>query len=329
MYKLLPSESNFSPDVAIESQGNGNFTDGGLAAQISQIPGVKNAFGTMYKVGLPVKINGNEMVIDLVSYDEFMLDSSKKSVASGDLSKVYGDSVYVLTIFSQDSRLNVGNKIDIDGNEVEISCVISEGIGSVSGSAVVVCPEETFMRLTGEQGYMMINIVLKKDASEADADKIRSLAGNDLFVDRREEENVIYGSYWVFRLAAYGFLAIISFITVLNIMNSISMGVSARIKQYGAMRAVGMESRQITKMIMGEAATYAFCDTAVGVVLGLILHYLIYVKLIVTHFGGIWKIPFSTIASILLLVSISCAAAVYAPAKRIRNMAITATINEL
>ncbi len=327
--KLLPSESNFSPDIAIASQENTNSIEMSLAEKIDEMSFVKNAFGTMYAVKLPVKINGNETVVDLISYEEFMLESTKKSVASGDLSKVYGDSDYVFTIFSDDSRLDVGDKIEIDNNELEISCVVSEGIGSVSGSTVVVCSEETFMRLTGEHGYMMINIILEKDTSEDDVDNIRNLAGNYSFVDRREDDNVIYSSYWVFRLAAYGFIAIISFITVLNIMNSISMGVSARIKQYGAMRAVGMESRQVTKMIRGEAVTYAFCGTIVGIIIGLILHYLIYVKIIITHFGGKWKIPFSTIEIILILVFVSCAIAVYVPARRIRNMAITATINEL
>lgn len=329
VHKLLPAKNNFSPDVAITSQENGNSIDLGLVQRLNEVPGVKNAFGTMYKIQFPVKINGNETEIDLVSYDEFMMEKYKKSVTSGNLSKVYGDSGSVFTIFSENSRLNVGDQIEIDGNELEIACVVSEGVGSVSGSPVIVCSEETFMRLTGEQGYMMINIILEKGASEEDINIIRNLAGSDSFIDRREEDLDVYSSYWVFRLAAYGFLAIISFITVLNIMNSVSMGVSARIKQYGAMRAVGMEGRQLTKMIMGEAITYAFCGTAAGVMMGLMLHYLIYVKLVVTHFGGGWKIPFSTIAVILLLVSASCVAAVYAPAKRIRNMAITDTINEL
>ena len=96
-------------------------------------------------------------------------------------------------------------------------------------------------------------------------------------------------------------MAIISLITILNIMNSVSMGVSARIKQYGVMRAVGMGSRQVTKMIAAEAATYSICGTVAGVVLGLLLHHLIYVKVVITHFGGIWKIPFTSIAIILLL----------------------------
>lgn len=150
-----------------------------------------------------------------------------------------------------------------------------------------------------------------------------------MFADNRAENSDVNGSYWVFRLAAYGFLAIISFITILNIMNSISMSVSARIKQYGAMRAVGMGNRQITKMITAEAITYAACGTIIGFVLGLLLHYLIYVKIIVTHFGGTWKVPVVPMEIIVLLVLVSCILAVYAPAKRIRNMAITATINEL
>ncbi len=327
--KLLPSESNFSPDLAITSVENINSIDKNLAVQISEIPGVKNAVGTMYEIALPAVINGNETVIDMMSYEKFMMENTKKSVVSGDISKVYGDSDYVLTIFDQDSRHDVGDKIEIGGSELEIACVASEGIGSVSGSAVVVCSEETFMRLTGEQGYMMINVILEKDASEAALDQIRSLAGDHLFTDRREEDSQMHSTYWVFRIAAYSFLAIISFITVLNIMNSVSMGVSARIKQYGAMRAVGMESRQVTKMIMSEAVTYASCGAVTGIMIGLILHYLIYIKLLITHFGGTWKIPVPAIAMILLLVSFSCVAAVYAPAKRIRSMVITDTINEL
>lgn len=327
--KLLPSESNFAPDITIASEANTNSIDKDLAALISEIPGVKNAFGTMYAIAIPAKINGNETVIDFMSYDEFMLENTKKSVASGSLSKVYGDTDYVLTIFSDVSRLDVGDKIEIGYHEVEIACVASEGIGSISSSAVVVCSEETFTRLMGEQGYLMINVILDKDASEETVAQIRNLASENLFTDHREEDLEMHSSYWVFRIAAYGFLAIIAFITVLNIMNSVSMGVSARIRQYGAMRAVGMESRQVTKMIIGESAMYALCGMTVGIIIGLFLHYLIYVKLLITHFGGIWKVPVTAIGIVLLLVLASCMIAVYAPAKRIRSMAVTETINEL
>lgn len=330
VHKLLPSvTSKFTPDIAIASQDDTNSLDGNLPDKIAEIEGVESAFGMMTRTAFSVEVNGNETEIDLFSHDKTLLDTFKKSVISGDISRVYEDGNYAMAVYNQDYRLSVGDKIKTGNQELEIVCVTSEGVGSVSGAPTVVCSEKTFMRLTGECRFAMISVVLKKDVSEAAVSKIRDLVGDCLFVDNREENSDINGSYWVFRIASYGFLAIISLITVLNITNSISMGVSARIKQYGAMRAVGMGSGQVAKMITAEAVTYAICGTAAGIILGLLLHYLIYAKIVITHFGGSWNIPFATIAIVLLLVVFSCIVAIYAPAKRIRNMAITATINEL
>ena len=329
VHKLLPSVSDFTPDISITSQDDSNSIDRSLAEDISEIPGVESVFGMMYSIECPAEINGNAETVDLYSYGDTMMDSFKKSVISGDMSKIYGNSKYVLAVYSEYTALNVGDKVKIGDEELEIGCVVSEGVGSVSGSAVVVCSEETYTRLTGEQDYAMVGVVLEKDVSEMAVNKIYDLAEGNIIADSREKNSEVSGSYWVFRIAAYSFLAIISLITILNIMNSVSMGVSARIKQYGVMRAVGMGSRQVTKMIAAEAATYSFCGTVAGVVFGLLLHHLIYVKVVITHFGGIWKIPFTSIAIILLLVIFSCVISVYAPAKRIRNMAITETINEL
>ena len=329
VHKLLPSVSDFTPDITIASQDDSNSIDRSLAEEISEIPGAESVFGMMYSIECPAEINGNAETVDLYSYGDTMMDSFKKSVISGDMSKIYGNSKYVLAVYSQYTTLNVGDKVKIGDEELEIGCVVSEGVGSVSGSAVVVCSEETYTRLTGEQDYAMVGVVLEKDVSEMAVNKIYDLAEGNIIADSREKNSEVSGSYWVFRIAAYSFLAIISLITILNIMNSVSMGVSARVKQYGVMRAVGMGSRQVTKMIAAEAATYAICGTVAGIVLGLLLHHLIYVKVVITHFGGIWKIPFTSIAIILFLVIFSCVISVYAPAKRIRNMAITETINEL
>lgn len=329
VHKLLPSVSDFTPDITIASQDDSNSIDPSLAEEISEIPGIESVFGMMYSIECPAEINGNAETVDLYSYGDTMMDSFKKSVISGDMSKIYGNSKYVLAVYSEYTILNVGDKVKIGDEELEIGCVVSEGVGSVSGSAVVVCSEETYTRLTGEQDYAMVGVVLEKDVSEMAVNKIYDLAEGNIIADSREKNSEVSGSYWVFRIAAYSFLAIISLITILNIMNSVSMGVSARIKQYGVMRAVGMGSRQVTKMIAAEAATYSICGTVAGVVLGLLLHHLIYVKVVITHFGGIWKIPFTSIAIILLLVIFSCVISVYAPAKRIRNLAITETINEL
>jgi len=108
---------------------------------------------------------------------------------------------------------------------------------------------------------------LAKDTPEEIVDALRAIAGDNEFLDRREENELSAesrSSFGVFQMAAYGFLTIIALITIFNIMNSISMSVSARMRQYGAMRAVGMSVHQMTKMIAAEAVAYAVCGLIIG-----------------------------------------------------------------
>lgn len=115
----------------------------------------------------------------------------------------------------------------------------------------------------------------------------------------------------------------------LNIINSTSMSVAAKTKQYGAMRAVGMDGRQLTKMITAEVLTYAAFGCVIGCAVGLYLNKTIYEAFITAYFGEIWHIPVREIAIILLFIFASVVMAVHAPAKRMRNMEITATINDM
>ena len=107
------------------------------------------------------------------------------------------------------------------------------------------------------------------------------------------------------------------------------MSVTARIKQYGAMRAVGMDGEQLARMIAAEAFTYAISGLIVGCGAGIVLSRFLYVKLVTRFFGIQWSLPVVLIAIIVVFDIVSAVAAVYAPVKRIRNMPITATINEL
>lgn len=328
--KLVPSMSSFTPDIAISSVStdDGNTIDRSLKEKMRAIPGVEAVFCNAFALGTPARFNGAEGSVDLISYDEFMVNWSKKSVASGDISMVSGDCNYAMTIFNKNSRLHTGDRVQIGSTELEIACVLTEGIwGDVN--AVVICTEETFRRLTGEENYILLNANLGRDASAETVRAIQALADGYVFSDRRGEKTQNRTSFWVFRAGSYGFLAIISLITVLNIMNSISMSVSAKIKQYGAMRAVGMSTRQLTRMIASEASAYAACGLIAGSSAGLFLHRLLTMRLIVHYFGGVWKLPVEPIACIVPIVVLSCAAAVHTPAKRLREMQITETINEL
>lgn len=326
--KLLPSERDLNPDISIGVADRDTFMDRKIKEEISRIPGVEVSSGCAILYDVPAEINGVPGSVNLVSYDDYLFSWMENSVVSGSTKGIRGDTDQVLTIFNQDSRLNTGDTVRIGETGLTIACVESEGIGTEERPSLV-CTEETFRRLTGEDGYNLLSVQLTKDASEETVDAVREIAGEYEFEDRREEDQEMKASFWVFRIAAYGFLAIISLITVFNIMNNISMSVSARMRQYGAMRAVGMSTGQMTRMIAAEAATYAVCGLIIGCAGGLYLHRLLMNRLVYAHFGGSWELPVEPLAIVTVLFGLSCVIAVYTPAKRIRDMAVTETISEL
>ncbi len=322
---LMPSSKDFTSDVAVSSVNFANDIDKNVKSQMEQVEGVQKVFSNSFRLDTPAEINGNEAVADLISYDDNLFALAKNNLVAGDISKVYGNSQYALTAFNEGSRLNVGDKIKFGGETLEIAAVSSQSIMGGANPLIYVS-EETFTRLTGEENYIALNVMLGKDATDQTVKELKFIAGDNEFLDRREENQSNNSSFWVAHIAAYAFLAIVALITIFNIMNSISMSVSARIKQYGSMRAVGMSIRQLTKMIRAEAVTYAVCGLIAGCAVGLSMHYLITKKLIIDHFGGVWSIPLAAIAIVLAIVALAVIAAVHAPSKRIKTMSITDTI---
>lgn len=320
----------YAPDLSIVSSGYSCSIERDLIDEVKEAEGVERAFGRMYRGDVSTESEKGVDRIDLISYEEYQFGWAKEAVVSGDVKKVQGDGNYVLVVYEDSNPFETGDRISVGGQVLEVAGVLSESPFSSTDTPTVICSEETFTRLTGERDYAIIDIQLTGRAGDEEVNAIRDLAGGgNLFSDRRMSNREVMGTYWMFSLLVYGFLSIIAMITLVHIVNSISMSVSARIKQYGAMRAVGMDGRQITKMIAAEAFTYALSGCAVGCIFGLAINKLMYQKLISDYFGDIWRAPVSTLVITLLFVLAASAAAVYAPAGRIRDMAITDVINEL
>lgn len=96
------------------------------------------------------------------------------------------------------------------------------------------------------------------------------------------------------------------------------------------MRAVGMDGRQIAKMIAAEAFTYAFWGCAIGCAAGLPFSKLLWDFLIADHFPyAVWSLPVKSLAVILAFVAAAAISAAYAPSRRMRNLSVAETIRQL
>ena len=326
---LIPSTRSWQPDLSITSDDESNSVDKNLAAELSKVEGITQVYGNMALLDVPAVSEKGVSEITLVSYEEYMLQCAKENMVSGDLSKLSGDSNYVLTIYDARNPLETGDKVQVNGTELEVVGTVSEGL--FEDDITLICTEETFERLMGDSDYALLNVQI---ADNVDKNKIvssirRMMSENYSLADYYDTNKDNNAEFWGIRLAVYVFLAIIILMAALNIINSTSMSVAAKTKQYGAMRAVGMDGRQLTKMITAEVLTYAAFGCVIGCAVGLYLNKTIYEAFITAYFGEIWHIPVREIAIILLFIFASVVMAVHAPAKRMRNMEITATINDM
>ncbi|MFT8348066.1 ABC transporter permease [Clostridium saccharoperbutylacetonicum] len=334
---IMPQFSD-TPDISISSNNSSNSIDSVLLDKISGMSGVKHVFGRRSYFDIPAEVNSQANTIDMISYDDYNLDclTKDKQLRKGsDISKVYGDSNYVLTIWDKDNPLAIGDKIQVGNKEVEIAGLLKSNPfsdnGAPNGKITLITSGKTFTRLTGVTDYSLILIQTTKNATDRNVEVIHNVVSEKYkFSDNRDLRTMQSNTYMAFTFFVYGFLTIITLVSVLNIMNSISMSVSAKIKQYGVMRAVGMNEHQITKMIAAEAFTYSISGCIVGVVVSLFINKLLYDKLITAYFNyATWSIPIMHIIIVLLVIAITAIAAIYAPSKRIRNMTVTDTINEV
>ena len=316
----------YTPDLSVYYSGYESRLTHITAEEISCVPGVKNVYGRMYK-NMPVSGSDCAETVDLISYEDLQFDWSKKELLSGDIDKVRNGG-YLMTVFDKSNSFIVGDTLILAGTETEIAAVLSDSPFSSSDIPTVICSEETFKKLTGTDDYAVIDIQLSKKADDETISGIRSVIGEGVkFSDYRMSTKETNDTYRAFNLVVYGFLAIIALITVFNIMNSISMSVSARNKQYGIMRAVGMDEDQIRRMIAAEALTYAVAGCITGCAIGIPLSAWFYKMAIANYWGVQWHLPFVRLFVILAVVLASAVYAVYRPAKRVLSRTITETIN--
>ena len=332
-FALNPLQS-YTPDLSVAETSGQNVLDPVLAAQLEALPEVKHAFGRMY-CPLSAEYQGKQGTIDLISYDAIQFGWAEKDLTSGTLPQEADDGTFpVLTVFDKSNSLTVGDTIQLDDAILTVVGVLDDSPFSSTDSPTVICTEETFRKLTGQNCYAVIDIQMKKNTADTAVAQIRTLLKdtlneNIIFSDRREGNRMIQSTYWAFHLFVYAFLAVIALISILNIVNSISMSVSARMKQYGILRAIGMDERQIVRMVAAEAFTYGLSGTLVGSVLGLPLYRVLFTMLITHYFGAACTTPWLCFIIIIGIVLGAVILAIHTPFKRILNIPITATINEL
>ncbi len=326
-----------APDLYIYKEDNSNQIPSGLDEELEHNPGVKRAFGRSY--GQITTADGR--LLELISYEGHQFQWAEKSLTEGSLEDAVSGKG-ALSVFREEDTLRTGSSIlvSVDGKEQELFVAgvlgdvpFTHGTAGNAGNTagMVICSEELFQKLTGESDYAVLDIQLERDADDAQVQEIRrtceqACRSGFAYSDKRIGNQEVKGASYSMSVFLYGFLGVIALISFFNIVNCIAMGVSARMKEYGAMRAIGMSVRQVIRMTAGEALTYMFFGMALGCAAGLPLNRMLFTALVTSRWGEAWSIPGWEMLVISVIMAGSVCAAVAGPAAQIRKMTVVDTI---
>ena len=333
MNHVLTPLQPWTADISIISPDNTCSIDRALLEQLQENPTVNRAYGRMFAYDVPIRIHGTDKTSDIISYEEKQFDWADEYLLNGSIQAALNEENTGLIVYEPQSAVKVGDivKIDVQGitTEIKIVGMLSDcPFNNAADVETIICSENTFQNITGQSDYTIIDMQLKENVTDSDVNAIRHMVGTDVtFSDERMGNESTRGAYYCMWLFLYGFLTVIAFITIFNIINNISLSVTARTKQYGAFRAIGLSMKQLTKMIIAEALTYTISGTVIGTILGLISHKLLFGMMISYHWGDPWVIPWTELGIIVLIMLFSIIFAVYRPNKRLQKMSIVENIS--
>lgn len=354
-HALTPMRAS-APDFFVYRADSSNTIPKELVERIEAYSCVKRAFGRSSET-LIVPAEEEEMLLTVISYDGQQLRWAQKDLVEGNFQEA-GDGKGLLLAYREDSFFSFGDNVlipckaganqgngsqenrsqEIIGREVPVVGILGsvpfsygQNQNTGSGESIAICSEALFEELFGETDYAVIDIQFRADVTDAEVQEIRRMIEADCgdglaFSDRRLENRETKGAGYSMSLFLYGFLAVITLIAFFNIMNCVAMSVSARMREYGAMRAVGMTVRQLIRMVWGETVTYLFYGVLFGCLVGMPLNRILFQSLVTSRWGDSWELPGKELLFILFVVFVSALLAVRGPAERIRRMTVVDTI---
>ncbi|MBQ8860281.1 MAG: ABC transporter permease [Ruminococcus sp.] len=154
-----------------------------------------------------------------------------------------------------------------------------------------------------DSGY---NFYLKSDNHKASFESIQqTLVQNglstqtfdDIVADSEMNRNLIT----IVQVFAYGFVIIISLISVANVFNTISTNINLRRREFAMLKSVGMTQKGFNKMMNLECLLYGAKALALGLPVSFLVTYLIY-RAITQGYGAEFYLPIKAI--IIAVISV-------------------------
>ena len=138
-------------------------------------------------------------------------------------------------------------------------------------SLILIMNEAAGRELLGEYGYNAVYVVTsdKKNALEMIRSYLEAIEVNFYYSDLKDMKSEILLQT---KADTYSYIYIavcVGFMAVINILCNVSINIRMRLREYGIMRAMGMDRRDIVKLIVTEVVSVTGIAVLTGIVLSI------------------------------------------------------------
>ena len=238
------------------------------------------------------------ILVDEIEYD---LLSEEKLIIKQDRLYKYNKG----DIVSADLRLTSGD-VNVSLSIGAISDVRPFGLQRNDADVYIVVSDEYYDRINGVSSNYDVYFD-STDASKLQEDIDKILKDERYSVDNKEENvRIMRNLILLIGIFLYGFITVITLISVTNIFNTITTSMELRKPEFAMLKSVGMTSKEFNRMIRLESIFVCTKSLIFGIPIGLAISYVIYL-LLSQNEDLKFEVPFNgiIISSIFVLLLIS------------------------
>ena len=147
------------------------------------------------------------------------------------------------------------------------------GLESASYTEGIMIVSEEFMN---QFNWMFGSLYINTDDASALEKEIRTNYKNVSTLNIQAEADRQNSLILVIAIFLYGFIIVISLIGVTNIFNTITSNMNLRSKEFANLKSIGMTKKEFNKMIRLESIFYGLKSIIIGLPLGILGSYLLY-----------------------------------------------------
>lgn len=238
------------------------------------------------------------IIVDMITYEDM---NAGKFVETKAIHTKIGEKI---NLHYEDWE--TGEKTKLEDLEVAATTdeypmgVQSDGVGRLD----IIISEQVMKKLTDQihSPEIATSIYLKssdpmKTQQEIEEMKENGLSVYNVFQQRQQEEQMIM----LMSVFTYGFIVLITAISIANIFNTISTSIALRKREFAMLKSVGMTPKGFNKMINYESIFYGVNSLLFGFPISIIVMYLIY-KGTMNSFTYAFSLPWLSILYCLIAV---------------------------